>query len=71
MADLKEMDDRVRDKLIMIVDLKCGFAQAACDLWLTSKSLTNLQCLTHDMQKKSDADLNRFRLCRKMEAALC
>lgn len=36
MAGLKEMDDKVWGKLIMIIYLKCGFTQAASGLWLTS-----------------------------------
>lgn len=36
-ADLKETDDKVTDKLIIIIYLKCGITRAATGLWFTSR----------------------------------
>lgn len=45
-VDLKEMDDKVIDKLIMIIYLKCAITKAAAGLWFTSQHYRHIweQC---------------------------
>lgn len=54
-ADLKEMDDKVIDKLIMIIYLKCGITKAAAGLWFTSQHHHHIweQCLICKEKKKT------------------